>query len=76
MDRGKVAAALLVVLVGGALLVAVLTALPAAPSEAESPWIGPWLWEVRGMDLVAQALLVLAGVLGVLLLIEDREGAG
>lgn len=77
MDRGKALAALIWVLLAGGLLVLLLTAVPSPQSEAvESPWIGPWLWEVRGVDLAVQALLILAGVLGVLLVLETgREGA-
>lgn len=72
----RVVVALLLVLGAGALLLGVVTVLPnpAAP-EVESPWIGPFLWESRGLDLAVQALLILAGVLGVLLLL-GREGEG
>ncbi len=70
MDRVAGVGALLVVLTGGAILVAVLAALPPAGAPpAEAGWIGPGLWEVRGLDLAAQAFLVLAGVFGVLLVL-------
>jgi len=76
MARGKAVAALAFVVLGGALLVFLLSAVPAGRSGAvDTPWIGPWLWEVRGLDLAVQALLVLAGVLGILHLLEP-EGEG
>ncbi|MEK6852188.1 MAG: hypothetical protein AABY30_06605, partial [Candidatus Thermoplasmatota archaeon] len=69
------AAALLGVLVAGGLLIALVSALPAPASQTvETPWVGPWLWEVRGLDLIAQAVLVFAGVLGVLLVLGPPEG--
>lgn len=74
MNRGRIVGAFLVILVGGALMVAVFSALPGGPATGvESPWIGPWLWEVRGLDLAIQALLILAGVLGVLLILGQKE---
>jgi len=74
MVRAKALAALGFVILGGALLVVLLSALPAGPSESvDSPWIGPWLWEVRGLDLAVQAFLVLAGVLGILHLLGPEE---
>ena len=74
MDRAQGIGSLVLVIAGGALLVAVLASLPApgAPSEGPS-WIGEDLWGVRGLDLAAQALLVLTGVLGVLLVLGGRE---
>lgn len=76
MADAKAVGGLLVVVVGGALLILLLTALPApAIDEAESPWVGPWLWEVRGLDMAIQSLLILAGVLGVLLILR-RKGEG
>lgn len=74
MVDAKVAGAFLTVFVGGALLILVLTALPGPTvGEVESPWVGPSLWEVRGLDMAIQALLILAGVLGVLLVLGSRE---
>jgi hypothetical protein len=77
MIRPKDAAALLVLLVGGFALLVLLSALPS-PSTAivDTPWIGPSLWEVRGLDMAIQALLILAGVLGVLLILGGEEEAG
>ncbi len=75
MNSVKAAAALLAVLVAGGLLVALVSALPAPASETvETPWVGPWLWGNRGLDLIVQAVLVFAGVLGVLLVLGPREG--
>src|SRR3990170_1087544 len=57
----------------GAVLVGVLALFPALPpAGAPGPgtgWIGQGLWEVRGLDLAAQAFIVLAGVFGVLLVL-------
>ena len=76
MDRVAGAGALLAVLVGGALFVAVLAVLPSGTAPpADSGWIGPDIWTVRGLDLAAQALLILAGVFGVLVVL-GREAAG
>jgi len=70
----KVAAALLAVLVAGGLLVALVAAFPAPAAETvETPWVGPWLWGARGLDLIVQAVLVFAGVLGVLLVLGPAE---
>jgi len=72
--RGKAAAALAFVVLGGGILVALLSAVPPGSSgTVDSPWIGPWLWEARGLDIAVQALLVLAGVLGILLILGPRE---
>ncbi len=70
MDRVAGVGALLVLLTGGAVLIGVLAALPT-PSAPPAPagWIGQGLWEVRGLDLAAQAFIVLAGVFGVLLVL-------
>lgn len=77
MDRAKGIGALIVVLAGGSLLVTMLTFIPPADAIAvETPWVGPWLWEVRGLDMVVQALLILAGVLGVLLILGDSREKG
>ncbi|OGS50263.1 MAG: hypothetical protein A3K65_08780 [Euryarchaeota archaeon RBG_16_68_12] len=77
MNSVKVAAALVVVLVAGGLLVGLLSAFPTPTGDAvETPWIGPYLWNARGLDLIVQALLVFAGVLGVLLVLGPREGEG
>ncbi|HKZ63346.1 MAG TPA: hypothetical protein VJ400_02780 [Thermoplasmata archaeon] len=74
MDRRKVLAGLAFVVLGGVILVVLLAAAPAGPSGAvDSPWIGPWLWEVRGLDLAVQSLLVLAGVLGILHLLGPKR---
>ncbi len=77
VNRGRIVGAFLVILVGGALLIAVFSALPGGPAMGvENPWVGPWLWEVRGLDLAIQALLILAGVLGVLLILgREEEGS-
>ncbi len=73
MVERKAAAALAFVVLGGALLVVLLSAVPSGPTgEVDSPWIGPWLWEVRGLDLAVQSLLVLAGILGILHLLEPE----
>ncbi len=70
--------ALLLVLTGGALLVAAIAVVSAFPSSggaaAGTVWVGQWLWDSRGLDLAAQALLVLAGVFGVLFVL-GREGS-
>ena len=76
MDRAQGVGSLVLVLAGGALLVAVLASLPAQapdPTSEGPSWIGEDLWGVRGLDLAAQALLVLTGVLGVLLVLGGRE---
>jgi len=74
MNRAAGVGALLVVLVGGAILIAVLAVLPQAGVTAPGDvWIGQSLWEVRGLDLAAQALLVLAGVFGVLFVLGREE---
>jgi hypothetical protein len=75
MIRPKEVAALLVVIAGGALLIAMLSALPGpSASEVDTPWIGDWLWNVRGLDMAVQSLLILAGVLGVLLVLGSSRG--
>ena len=74
MNRAAGAGALLIVLVGGAILIAILTVLPQAGVTAPgTTWIGQSLWETRGLDLAAQALLVLAGVFGVLFVLGREE---
>ena len=67
--------ALLAVLAGGAILIAVIAILPqtAGAPSAGTTWIGQGLWEARGLDLAAQALLVLAGVFGVLFVLGREE---
>lgn len=74
MNRPGGVAGVLIVLVGGALLVAFLAAVPEPVSPSvDTPWIGPPLWEERGLDLVSQGLVILAGVLGVLLVLGARR---
>src|SRR3989304_4071112 len=81
MVRGKEPAGLAFVVLGGVILVVVLAAAPAGPGRTAGPmgarnppWMGPWLWEVRGLDLAVQSLLVLAGVLGILHLLAPEGG--
>jgi hypothetical protein len=33
------------------------------------PWIGPFLWEARALDVLVQGLILLAAVLGVLVIL-------
>ncbi len=80
MDRVAGVGALFVVLTAGAVLVGVLALLPVLPpAGAPGPgtgWIGQGLWELRGLDLAAQAFIVLAGVFGVLLVLGRPGEAG
>ncbi len=70
MDRSAALGALLVIVIGGGVLIAlVAVAQPAAAPPAAPTWVGEGIWETRGMDLAGQALLVLAGVFGVLLVL-------
>ncbi len=78
MNRTVIPGALLVVLIGGAILIAAIAVVsavapPATGTTAGTTWIGNWLWEDRGLDLVAQSLLVLAGVFGVLFVLGREE---
>lgn len=77
MNRAILPGALLVVLVGGAILIALIAVVstfqPVGSPAAGTVWIGQWLWEDRGLDLVAQSLLVLAGVFGVLFVLGREE---
>jgi hypothetical protein len=75
MGDAKGVAALLVLLVGAGLAALLLPALLLPPSEVASPWVGPWIWEVRVLDVLIQALILLAGVLGILHLVGQEGGA-
>lgn len=56
-------------------VVAVAALLPLAmfvlgPSAADPvPWIGPFLWEARALDVLVQGFILLAAVLGVLVIL-------
>lgn len=77
MNRAAIPGGLLVVLIGGAVLIATIALVsvlqPAGGPAAGTSWIGQTLWDVRGLDLVAQSLLVLAGVFGVLFVLGREE---
>jgi hypothetical protein len=75
VNRAAIVGALLVILAGGAVLIAVIAALsefptPAGPAPGTG-WIGVDLWGTRGLDLAVQAFLVLAGVFGVLFVLGN-----
>lgn len=62
------------VFAGAALLFATLPQTAGAPATPAG-WIGPALWGTRGLDVAAQALVLLAAVLGVLAVVGEEGPA-
>jgi multisubunit Na+/H+ antiporter MnhB subunit len=65
--------AVMVMLTAGWLLFRTLNS-PVTPSP-EDEGFRAWFWEMRGLDLVVQVLLVFAGALGIaaILPVEDED---
>lgn len=62
-------------LVAAALAAIVIPAFPETAGPPDSPsWLGVYLWKDRGLDLIAQALILLVGSLAVMLLLRQGEG--
>lgn len=62
-------------LVAAALAAIVIPAFAETAGPPDSPsWLGDDLWKDRGLDLIAQALILLVGSLSVMLLLRQDEG--
>ena len=58
-----------------ALAAIVIPLIPASSGAPDSPsWLGDALWKSRGLDLVAQALILLVGSLAVTFLLRREHG--
>ena len=76
MTKTKAAVAVTASIIVAAALSAIVIPLMTATSEApDSPsWLGDALWKGRGLDQIAQALILVVGSLAVVFLLRQEDG--